>query len=73
MLTQNCWCALIGDVGTVLFYLEPIGKMSAGEWCLIESDPGVFTELIKGFGERLDAVPELQQVDLHSYDSHSVH
>ena len=48
--------------------------MSASDWCLIESDPGCFTELIRGFGVTNVIVEELYELSTQNFTNlHPIH
>ena len=41
---------------------------SAGEWCLIESDPGVFSELLRGYGCEGIQVEEIYDISPEGFE-----
>lgn len=42
--------------------------MDAGEWCLLESDPGVFSALIREFGCSGAQVDEIWSLDAENFE-----
>ncbi|KAG7220044.1 hypothetical protein INR49_018461, partial [Caranx melampygus] len=68
-LIEQCapCCAASSSEGSGSGQFEMSG--SAGEWCLMESDPGVFTELIKGFGCKGAQVEEIWSMEPENFDN----